>query len=159
MKHTTTQVISATLLIGGILGFAATGYAYELASERQSYEAASSTRGGTVAIPESTVSYLCGDFDGCTVRLGMYNWDGTGRTASRESLLYYNTTTKTWRTSAGDVAGQNANGVTEHIMQAWACYFTDGSYSSWSNLGDYTMPFGLLSWNQYVAGCRLTIID
>ncbi len=151
------QAISATLLLGAMLSFSNFSYAYEVSYERQSYGV--SPWGYTVAIPEQDIAYLCGDFDGCTLRMGMYNWDGSGRTASRESLFYYNSSTKTWRASAGDTAGLNGNGVTEHVMQAWSCYFTDGQYSGFSDLGDYNPNFGLLSWNQYYASCRLTIID
>lgn len=145
------------VILGTLLSFAAN--AYEIANERQTYTAWSAGRGTSVTIPEATVSYLCGDWDGCTLRLGMYNWDNTGRTASRESLYYYNTGLKNWRASAGDAAGRNNNGATEHIMQAWACYFTDGQYINWANVGDTNVNFGLLSWNQYVATCKLTIID
>jgi hypothetical protein len=91
--------------------------------------------------------------------MGMYNWDGTRRTASRSSLFYYNRGNKNWRAERSDKAGTNDNNVTEHVMQAWACYFTDGEYKNWYNRGDYDLNFGLLSWNQYRATCKLTIID
>ncbi len=133
--------------------------AYEIANERQTYTAWSSQRGTTVNIPEQTVYDLCGDWDGCTLRMGMYNWDGTGRTASRDSLFYYNRSSKTWRAEYGDAAGTNNNNATEHVMNVWACYFTDGEYINWFNRGDFDLNFGLLSWNQYNATCKLTIID
>jgi hypothetical protein len=159
------QAIATTACCGAMLAFSGAAVAAvdsivpvaPIASA--DYEAPVASRGTTIEIPESVIASLCGDFDGCSVRLGMYNWDGTGRTASRESLLYYNTSTRTWRASAGDPAGMNFNAVTEHIIQAWACYFTDGSYSAWTNYGDYSSNFGLLSWNQYTAACRLSIID
>jgi len=91
--------------------------------------------------------------------MGMYNWDGTARTASRSSLFYYNRYNKNWRAEREDKAGTNNNNVTQHVMQAWACYFTDGEYINWYNRGDYDLNFGLLSWNQYNATCKLTIID
>ena len=129
------------------------------ALDRITYQASTSQRGTTVDIPESVVSDLCGDTDGCTLRMGMYNWDGTGRIASRDNLFYYNKYNKNWRASAGDTAGTNDNNSTQHVMNAWACYFTDGKYSQWYNHGDINTDFGLLSWNQYNASCRLTIID
>lgn len=89
----------------------------------------------------------------------MYDWNGTRRTASRELLFYYNNSRRTWRASAGDVEGTNNNASTEHIIRAWACYFTDGEYRNWTDFGDPTTNFGLLSWNQYNAECRMTIID
>ncbi len=129
------------------------------ASDRASYFASVLTRGTTVVIPEATVKKLCGDFDGCTLRMGMYNWDGTGRTASRDSLFYYNSSNRNWRASRGDKAGANLNVATQHVMNAWACYFTDGRYAGFANYGDFNTNFGLLSWNQYSASCKLTIID
>lgn len=129
------------------------------ASERASYWASVFARGTTTVIPEATVKKLCGDFDGCTLRIGMYNWDGTQRTASRESLFYYNSGNRNWRASRSDKAGTNLNGATQHVMNAWACYFTDGRYAGFINYGDHNSNFGLLSWSQYVASCKLTIID
>jgi len=36
-------------------------------------------RGTTIPIDIQTITDLCGDGDGCDLRLGMYNWDGQGR--------------------------------------------------------------------------------
>jgi hypothetical protein len=52
-----------------------------IASDQSTYTAWSSQRGNTVNIPEARVAQLCGDIDGCEVRIAMYNWDGSGRTA------------------------------------------------------------------------------
>lgn len=152
-------VIGVAVIMGSMLGFAESAHAYEVANERTTVTAWASGRGTSVNIPEQTVSDLCGDWDGCSLRMGMYNWDGTYRTASRDSLFYYNSWNKTWRASAGDAAGTNNNGVTEHVMNSWACYFTDGWYINWANIGDIDTGFALLSWNQYNATCKLTIID
>ncbi|WP_185230915.1 hypothetical protein [Teredinibacter franksiae] len=128
------------------------------ASDTSTYSAY--TRGYTYNIPESRVSALCGDIDGCKVRISMYNWDGNRRTASRESLLFYNASNGNWRDLDGDTQGTTGNNGTQHIMQAWSCYFTDGRYSNWSNLGDTNANFAVLSWNQYNASaCRVTLID
>ncbi len=158
MKRKILLAIATTLTMGPMLGFSGFASAYEIANERQTVTVYS--RGTTLSIPEAYIRDLCGDWDGCTLRMGMYNWDGTQRTASRESLFYYNNNTKTWRASREDRYGMNGNGVTEHVMEAWACYFTDGQYSNWGNNGDFDLNFGLLSWNQYTAqACKLTIID
>jgi hypothetical protein len=151
--------LAASITLASLTAYSSFAGAYEVANNRQTYTAWNWQRGTTVTIPESTIRDLCGDWDGCTLRLGMYNWDGTRRTASRDSLFYYDNATRTWRASAGDKAGKNNNQVTEHAMQAWACYFTDGEYISWFNRGDFDTNFGLLSWNQYNATCKLTIID
>ncbi|ACY15322.1 hypothetical protein [Haliangium ochraceum] len=126
---------------------------------RTTYRVYQSERGSTIPISTDTIANLCGDIDGCTLRLGMYNWDGTGRVASRESLFYYNTVNRAWRASRGDNYGSDYNGKSEHIMKEWSCYFTDGYYSNWTSYGDSGVGFGLMSWNQYNAECWLTIID
>ncbi len=159
MKKKNLLSIAAAVILGSMLSFTESAKAYEIANERQTVTAWASGRGTSVNISELTVSDLCGDWDGCTLRMGMYNWDGTARTASRDSLFYYNVSAKTWRASEGDAAGTNNNGVTEHIMNSWACYFTDGWYINWANIGDIDVNFALLSWNQYNATCKLTIID
>jgi len=150
---------TASIALATLAAFSGFAGAYETANTRQTYTAWNWQRGTTVEIPETTIRDLCGDWDGCTLRIGMYNWDGTLRTASRDSLFYYNTSTKNWRASVGDKAGTNNNHTTQHVMKAWACYFTDGEYNSWTNRGDFDTNFGLLSWNQYNATCKLTIID
>ena len=130
-----------------------------LASDTSTYAAYTWQRGTTVAIPTARVSQLCGDGDGCEVRVGMFNWDGSGRTASRGSLFYYNPSLRTWRAEAGDAAGTSGNQVTEHVLNAWSCYLTDGYYTNWTNHGDINTGFAVLSWNQYNANCYITLID
>lgn len=127
------------------------------APDRVTYVAPLSGRGTTVPIKLADITRLCGDKDGCTYRLAMYNWDGTGRAASREGLLYYNPATRGWRAS-NDNQGFDANSAVEHVQQAWACYFTDGEYAG-SNGTDLVQGFGLLVWNQYNADCWLTLIE
>lgn len=129
--------------------------------DRVTYVAPLSSRGTTVPIPLAEIGRLCGDKDGCTYRLGMYNWDGTGRTASREGLLFYNPVTKGWRASSGtgfDSQGFDANSAVEHVQQAWACYFTDAEYAG-GNGTDLVQGFGLLVWTEYNADCWLTVIE
>ncbi|MEM9490530.1 MAG: hypothetical protein AAGC55_15390 [Myxococcota bacterium] len=132
---------------------------HKSSANRVTYRAYKWQRGSTVSISTSTIANLCGDLDGCTLRMGMYNWDGSGRVASRENLFFYNTVNRAWRAAAGDWQGSDYNGSTQHIMKSWSCYFTDGYYSGWTNHGDSGVGFGLLSWNQYNAECWLTIID
>jgi hypothetical protein len=127
-------------------------------TDRKTFVAPKTSRGTTVPIPEATVIQFCSGKDGCIVRMGMHNWDDTGRVASRHFLFFYNKDAKTWRAELGDTAGTNANNVTEHVNQSWSCYFTDGAYSNWQNLGDTSLDFGLLSWNQYNADCYLTFV-
>jgi hypothetical protein len=152
--------MKVTLLKAAVIsGFVLSASTLVQASDSSTYTAYTSQRGSTVTIPAARVAELCGDTDGCEIRMGMYNWDGTGRTASRSSLFYYNASTGTWRAERNDAAGTTDNNTTEHVMNAWSCYFTDGYYSSWYNHGDINKDFGVLSWNQYNATCRVTLID
>jgi hypothetical protein len=126
---------------------------------RKTYTVERTNRGNTVDIPEGDVIKYCGDRDGCTLRIGLHNWDDTGRVASRDTLFFYNKRNHAWRVEVGDLAGTNNNNVTQHVLQAWSCYFTDGRYRNWVDQGDPDASFGLLSWNQYNADCFLTIVD
>jgi hypothetical protein len=129
------------------------------AQSNVSYTATKAQRGNTVLIPYATIVSYCGDIDGCEIRMGMNSWDSSNRTASRSSLLYYNSITGTWRAEAGDAAGTVGNNVTEHVMNSWACYLTDGYYNSWTNHGDLNQGFSVLSWDQYNANCTVTLTD
>ncbi|MGI0119522.1 LamG-like jellyroll fold domain-containing protein [Zooshikella sp. RANM57] len=134
--------------------------------DRKHYFVPREQRGTSLTIPEADIIELCGDEDGCQLRLGMEGFLGsTGehskRVASRSSLFYYDAETKQWRASINDDNGNNSNNVTQHIMKIWSCAFTDGKYQNWKDLSDTDTSFGLLSWNNhgYNANCRLTIID
>ena len=124
-------------------------------------------RGGSVPLDMKRVEYLCADLDGCEVRMGMHDWDETQRIASREGMLFYNRSNRNWRTSYDmpmygvdhDPYGTDGNGATQHLLQAWACYLTDGTYSNFNDNGDTTKGLSLLSWNQYNADCTITLID
>jgi len=125
------------------------------------YIAPIKTRGSSVPIKISHVERLCGDKDGCQLRLGMFNWDTSGRVGSRSATFYYNKINKAWRTSYNDSFGSDANGTNDQVMKAWACYFVDGEHDNFVGKGDGKIGFNLLSWNDngYVAECRLTIVD
>lgn len=134
-------------------------YAAAKKSDRVTFVAEKNRRGTSTDIAVDVVAKLCGDIDGCSVRIGMHNWDDTGRVASREFLFYYNARNHAWRASLGDPSGTDSDNVTQHINNSWACYFTDGKYDAWADKGDGAPGFGLLSWNQYNADCFLTIVD
>ncbi len=119
-----------------------------------------SQMGTSLLVKETDIATLCGDADGCSVRLGMYNWDNSGRVASRHALLYYNKTNHAWRTSV-DAFGTDFDSATQDAFQAWSCHFNDGKYTAWHDNGDAELNFGLLPWNDagFSAGCVLTIIN
>jgi hypothetical protein len=116
-------------------------------------------RGTSRPIDQRAMIRFCGDEDGCTVRIGMHNWDDRGRVASREFLFFYNPRTLVWRASLGDASGTDSNNSTQHVNRSWACHMTDGVYRNWVRQGDTAPGLALLSWNQYNADCWLTIID
>jgi hypothetical protein len=57
-------------------------------SKRVSFSASKAQRGTTVPIPEATIVEYCSGPEGCLVRMGMKDWDGTGRVASRHFLFF-----------------------------------------------------------------------
>lgn len=136
--------------------FAAAAWAQDLPN--QNVHAPKASRGNTVPISESTIINYCGDFDGCSVRLSMFDWDGARRVASREFMFFYNGDNGNWRTSL-DVEGRNGAASTQHVFQSFSCYFTDGEYSGFVDRGDTQRGFGLLSWNEFDAECLLTLVD
>jgi len=126
--------------------------------DRQTFTALKRQRGTTVKVPLNVLKKFCSDKDGCSIRIGMHNWDSTGRVASREYLFFYNSVNRAWRISS-DIAGRDDDGVTTHVIGVWSCYFTDGEYKNWVDLKDGKPGFGLLSWNQHDADCFMTVID
>src|SRR5580704_6389202 len=111
-----------------------TDIASDTASSSQTFYACRTLRGTTTPILEEEVKKYCSTTNGCIVRIGMHNWDDTGRVASRHFLFFYNPVSHTWRSEAGDIQGTNMNNVTEHVNNSWSCYFTDGQYSNWKDL-------------------------
>lgn len=134
-------------------------YAMTPAPDRFSVFVSRSQRGNSVPIDHARLTRLCGDEDGCSVRIGMHNWDDTGRVASREFLFFYNAHNGNWRASLGDSAGTDSNNVTEHPNHSFACFMTDGVYRNFENANDTAAGFSLLSWREYNTDCWLTIID
>lgn len=134
--------------------------------DRKHYFVPREQRGTSLDIPEADIIELCGDEDGCQLRLGMEGWRGpTGphgkRVAFKSAVFHYEGETKKWRSSYNNNDSDNNNRVSQHVMQVWSCYFTDGKYKNFNNLGDIDTSFSLLSSRDqgYNANCRLTIID
>jgi hypothetical protein len=134
-------------------------YALTPAPDRISVFVSRNQRGTSVPIDHAALTRLCGDEDGCSVRIGMHNWDDTGRVASRETLFFYNRRNGNWRSALGDASGTDSNNTTEHPIHAWACYMTDGVYRDFTNQNDPAAGFALMSWREFNTDCWLTIID
>ncbi len=124
--------------------------------------------GRTKTIPQDTLVALCGDYDGCQVRLAMTRWasDENTESASVFFTFYYAAGNGRWRasnTDAGDANGVDGDGKTTHVRNIWStCYFTDGTYDQYKDQGDTGRGLQLLVWNNYKnqnRTCELTLID
>lgn len=125
----------------------------------------SASGGRTRPIPQDVMNNLCGDADGCEVRLGMTRYSSGAETeaASRGPYLFYYTPANgRWRLS-NDVSGDDGDGVTRHAINIWnTCYFTDSTYEGYVDRGDSAQGMSLLLWNGYAGAnrtCELTLID
>ena len=116
-------------------------------------------------LPLEQVKSLCGDEDGCTVRLSMSNYGNNphlSAPASISTLLFLNTASKQWRTSEPNTnRGVFGNNVIEHALQLFStCYLTDGYYKNTTPSGDQGVGLSLLYWpSNERAGCSVTLID
>ncbi len=104
-------------------------------------------RGETVPIPSGMLEEMCGE--GCYYSLAMRTWSGTAETAfaSRGPFFFhYDTGTRRWREST-DNSGIAGNNTTQHVRNIYdCCYFTDGTYSAFAQIGDSTREMHLLNW-------------
>jgi len=114
----------------------------------------------STSIPISVIEELCGDEDGCKVRVWMTNYTPNYAAASRESLFFYDKTTRRYRSSNGDRTGQNYNGVkAEHALIFWSCHFTDTEYINGSMTND-DANMHLLNWSAYTnETCNIAFFD
>ena len=124
--------------------------------------------GKTKTIPQETLVALCGDPDGCQVRLAMTRWAGDVYTeaASVFFMFYYSAANGRWRasaTDAGNAEGVDGDRTTKHVRDLYGtCFFTDGTYSNYESRGDAEKGMQLLVWKDYShpnRTCELTLID
>lgn len=118
----------------------------------------------TKPIDHDILTELCGDFDGCEVRLGMTKWTSVTQTQTANRgpwIFYYVPGDGHWRLR--DNSGVDNDGTTQHVVSIWdTCYFTDGEYLDGVSQGDNSVGFGLLVWDGYTGPertCELTLID
>jgi len=138
---------------------------YTVSTTRYHIEATKARVQNTVPLDMNLFNELCKDVDGCTITLGMRDWnDGRlGSVASKGPYrLFYSQTSTHWRLSNTSAQGMDGNAAREHILQAWDCYFTDAEYVNGSPT-DNTVQLGLLNWNATFKDpdmvCTLTIDD
>jgi hypothetical protein len=125
--------------------------------------------GSTVPIPEDVLTTLCGDGDGCELRLQMTRWLDSGSTAAigqESGRLHYDTQSGRWQLD--ERRGTDGDGTAEQIISARAstsawdvCYLTDGTYLKHVSTGD-NRGLAVLFWSGYADvrhTCELSVID
>ncbi|MBS0169978.1 MAG: hypothetical protein JSR62_06450 [Nitrospira sp.] len=169
----TLQVRGNAKINGGVTSQAV--YQRDMEAETKTYEispryhmslTAARSFGQTQPIPEKILIDLCGDADGCEVRMGKTRWMAGSETAaaSRSYLFYYSATDKHWQSSFQDTAGTIGNGKTEIAVAVWGCALTDGTYRQNIDQGDTNAGMALLvsqdsSFLNAGRTCELTLID
>lgn len=152
---------------------------YNMSLRRYTVEAQDSgSTFNSVAVDTDILLQLCADQDGCTLHLGMREWDtkyrGTGLLAMlgpiRFSLSNYAGTPGFWRSEGiksdgtrGWFEGEDGNGTIEFPATAWDCDFSDGFYSKGAEQGEWRQGFSLTNMHETHTNpdmtCVLTIDD
>lgn len=139
---------------------------YNVTTKRYHISSRFATSGGrTIPLDMNIVAELCGDEDGCRVRAIMRKWDNDSRTegASWVGNGYILTYMPDGHWRIADRSGVDGNSATQHIIQWWDCFLTDGNYASFLSLGDADIGIGLLNWNSSYKNpnktCELTLED
>ena len=135
----------------------------------QSITVTTEDAGSTVPISQDVVTTLCGDHDGCELRLKMTQWLDSDRPAAigqEGGRLHYDAMSGRWQMS--DVTGTDGDGIAEQIISvrastsAWdVCYLTDGTYLQHVSTSDEP-GLAVLFWSGYADvehTCELTLID
>lgn len=138
-----------------------------------STKAAGATASSTVELDNNKLRLLCGDGDGCTLRLVMKNTNGGGQDKSMPPVYFdydgnnfmaseTGLPTPTFA-SGGSGAFSDGNGKVEFALRAWNCYLTDAQYTPGTdNKSDSTQSMYLLNYNSdtgWKATCMLVIDD
>lgn len=132
---------------------------------RTKYSSGDPGAGKTRLIPQTLLEDYCGDYDGCDVTLSMRYWTGfEAEKASRgPNKFYYDISSRRWRMANTDTAGTDGAGGTQHVLNAWSCYFTDGAYNNFADQGDAAIGMSLMIWNtpysSPVMECELILED
>ncbi len=145
---------SSTSTVRGIKNVDGVVSSYNISTSRYFVSSRYGTSAGsTIPLDMDIISDLCGDEDGCRVRMYMRKWGSAGAEVEGASnglggyLFTYDKVTGRWRFDGN--SGVDGNGATEHAATIWngAGYLTDGTYSGWTNQGDASKGLGWLSWN------------
>ncbi|MFO0587907.1 MAG: hypothetical protein U0441_10225 [Polyangiaceae bacterium] len=132
---------------------------------RTKYSSGDPGAGKTRQIPQQILEDYCGDVDGCDMTLSMRYWTGAEpEKASRgPNKFYYDIISRRWRMANTDTSGTDGAGGTQHVLNAWSCYFTDGVYNNFADQGDAGVGMALMIWNtpysNPVLECELILED
>ena len=118
----------------------------------------------TIPLDNALLQELCGDMDGCMIRLGFsHDVDNdNGRVSFTYWTFSLNTQNNTWIAHRLDgvesyPVGQDNDGVV-HWLQHWECYLTDAEYVN-DTATDNALGFGLLNWHTTNHFCIVVIDD
>lgn len=151
--------INAIREIGDSKGNPPTVESYAVSTRRYVLEAKDDgNTPDSVPVNDAVLTQLCQDIDGCTITLGMRDWEpahGRGMLATIGPVRFSISANKTngtrdWdmRLQAGNnTAGTDGSGGTQHAIIAWDCIFTDSAYANGQDLGDTQTGFALLNWH------------
>jgi len=163
------------------------GSRYVITAAHNGANAARDTASNSIRLDQTRLEALCGDGDGCSIRLAMGNFAYTEaspinlRDASVGPFHFEYavppgataTTARAFRAAeasnngnadlAFGGAGVDGDSTVNHVLRAWTCYFTDGLFSIGAAQSFDTAPsMFLLNWNANVAyrpTCMLIIDD
>ena len=102
----------------------------------------------SIALDNTIITELCGDEDGCEVRMVMKRWDSDAETAGASRgpfLFFYDAPSGRYRFSS-DVVGIDNNTTRTHIATAFGCYFSDYRHIGGTPQNDTEVGFHLLTW-------------
>ncbi len=111
------------------------------------------------------VSKLCGDLDGCEVRLGQFRYEPNDIVWSRRGLLFYNQSNHYWKASQDTTSGtRDQTGMdkaqnSQIVMTTADCQLVDGDKVTGGKLEDASSGFGLYRAKTGTGVCWLTLID
>ena len=108
---------------------------------------AAASSGRTRQIPHDIITGYCGDRDGCIIQLGMRQWGASWQQGSAMRTFHFQYgSNRRWRSSFDSEAYDGDRNV-NHVVNGWdTCYFTDGEYEGYSQIGD-SVGMNLLLWN------------
>lgn len=132
-------------------------------------------RGETLQIPQADLVALCGDEDGCTMKVSMRSWNSAGTSqihANSRGVFHfqYNNANGAYRAqdSVGYIGVDGDGAMLNTDMGYTCCYLSDFQYVSSVGQGDSAKSMYLLNWTTGTTGtcpaaenmeCHLTIDD